>query len=587
MPNHQSFIARSSQKFHSSYLVEFDLFKSHSDSLNISDSTLATPSRHLVKLLSSLALACLSALSVNALAQTTSLATQQSTPETTTPPTPTELTVRSTYGQWKMPDGNNAGMLGLNFLVDVTPNLKLGAATYGAVTGEYGGLTTFGLAGELQQNLTDSWRVHGGVFVGGGGGAAGYNQTGNGFMFRADAGLTYRTNQYGNFGLGVSWVTFPSGQVRSAQPYLMYEYPFYSGVRSGWSGTSLASSSESLANAQNSASQTALSNASSLRQEFSLGWTHNQVPSSVTNSNGVSQSSFDVAGVRWTSYLDQRWFLSIQADGSYTGSTSGYTQILGGVGYRFPLGSSTGLKIYGLAGPGGTGSGAVDTGGGLLVGGGLAIQQMLTDHWAIEVGAGGLKATTGNFKAFTYGVNFTYALNTPKVTRTSNTQTMLAGYEVAPLQLRVMNQTYFKADDRWRNDDDLASVNNLGLAIDYFINKNVYITGQGLVAYTGNSQTTNAVTATSELTGLLGPGWYQPIAGNWFAKAEALMGASVGGTMNTGNGVVWQVNAGVGYNFTENLSFSVTGGRMQALDGPFQTNILGASLGYRFGLPAK
>ena len=82
-----------------------------------------------------------------------------------------------------MPNGNNAGMLGLNFLVDVTPNLKLGAATYGAVTGEYGGLTTFGLAGELQQNLTDSWRVHGGVFVGGGGGAAGYTQTGNGFMF--------------------------------------------------------------------------------------------------------------------------------------------------------------------------------------------------------------------------------------------------------------------------------------------------------------------------------------------------------------------------------------------------------------------
>ena len=495
--------------------------------------------------------------------------------------TPTELTVRSTYEQWKMPNGNNAGMLGLNFLVDVTPNLKLGAASYGAVTGGYGGLTTFGFAGELQQNLNDSWRVHGGVFVGGGGGAAGYNQTGNGFMFRADAGLTYRTSQYGNIGLGVSWVTFPSGQVRSAQPYLMYEYPFHSGVQSGWSGSSLTSTSST----QNV--QTPSSNTPSLRQEFSIGWTHNQVPNSVTNSSGASQSSFDVAGVRWSSYIDERWFLSIEADGSYTGSTSGYTQILGGVGYRFPLGSSTGLKIYGLAGPAGTGSGAVDTGGGLLVGGGLAIQQMLTDHWAIEVGAGGLKATTGNFKAFTYGFNLTYAFGTPKVSRATSSQSMLAGYEVAPLQLRVMNQTFFKANDQWRNDDDLASVNNLGLAIDYFVNKNVYLTGQGLVAYTGNSQTTNSVTATSELTGLLGPGWYQPIAGNWFAKAEALMGASVGGTMNTGNGVVWQVNAGVGYNFTENLSFSVTGGRMQAFDGPFQTNILGASLGYRFGLASK
>jgi hypothetical protein len=212
---------------------------------------------------------------------------------------------------------------------------------------------------------------------------------------------------------------------------------------------------------------------------------------------------------------------------------------------------------------------------------------MLTDHWAIESGAGGLKATTGNFKAFSYGVNLNDAFGTPKVSRLTPSPTMLSGYEVSPLQLRVMNQTYFNANNQWHNNDDLASVNNLGVAFDYFVNKNIYITGQGLVAYTDNSQTTNAVTATSESTGLLGPGWYQPIASNWFAKAEALMGASVGGTINTGNGVVWQVKPEVGYNFTENLSFSITGGRMQAFDGPFQTNILGASLGYCFGLASK
>lgn len=264
-------------------------------------------------------------------------------------------------------------------------------------------------------------------------------------------------------------MTFPSGQLRSAQPYLMYEYPFYSGVQSGWSGTSLSSGSSNTAatagsfkTLSQSSASTPSSNAPSLRQEFSIGWTHNQVPSSVTNSSGATQGSFDVAGVRWSSYLDERLFLSIEADGSYTGSTSGYTQILGGVGYRFPLGSSTGLKIYGLAGPAGTGSGAVDTGGGLLVGGGLAIQQMLTDHWAIEVGTGALKATSGDFKAFTYGINLTYAFGTPKVSRTTSSQSMLAGYDMAPLQLRVMNQTYFKSNDQWRNDDDLASVNNLG-----------------------------------------------------------------------------------------------------------------------------
>lgn len=490
---------------------------------------------------------------------------------------PTPITWRTTFESWRLPESQRAGMLGLSLLFDVHENVKLGVGSYGALTGQYGGLMTLGLTGELQYDLTDAWRLRGGLFVGGGGGAGGYNLTGNGFMFRADGGLTYRTDGYGNIGVGVSWVTFPTGQIRTVQPYLLYEYPFYSAAHSGWGlGTGKGTGS-----------------VPANRQEVAISWSTYQVPSSVTNGRGQPQGDFQLVGARWTSYLDDRWFLSLQGEGATRAETSGYIQILGGAGYRLPLGSMTGIKIYGLAGSGGAGGGAVDTGGGLLLGGGIALQQMLTDHWGLEINAGGMKATTGDFKAWSFGANLTYAFGTPAVKRNTSWSNIASGYTDNPLQLRVMNQTFLKASDTWRTTDTQASVNNLGLALDYFVNDRFYVTGQAMVAYTGYSPSNSGTTATMELTGLVGLGWHQPVTKDWFVLAEALIGASSGGTMNTGTGTafglsgVGQLNAGVGYRVTDNLSFVLTGGRIQGFNGDFKANVIGASMGYRFGLPTQ
>jgi hypothetical protein len=497
-------------------------------------------------------------------------------------PSALPTTIRTSFENWRLPNGQHAGMLGLNLLFDVNPNVKLGVASYGALTGEQGGLITMGLAGELQYDLGPSWRAHAGLFVGGGGGAAGYALTGNGFMFRTDAGLTYRTQGYGNIGVGVSWVTFPTGDIRSVQPYLMYEYQFDTLIWPGWQ----RSTAQNVDAARSPTFDTASSNR---RQEIGLTWSQYVVPSSVKNDQGAQQADIDLGGVRWTSYLDDRWYLSVQADGSYTESTSGYVQILGGIGYRLPLGSSTGLKIYGLAGPAGAGNGAVSTGGGLLLGGGITIQQMLTDRWAIEIGFGGTKATTGDFRAWNYGINLSYVFGLNKVSdmnRHVSSNSPQAKESDPPLRLRVMNTTFLKADDQWRNDDTNKTVNNFGLGLDYFLNDRAYITGQGLVAYTGNSKN-GSVTAAMELTGLLGAGWLQPVTQDWFVMAEGLLGFSNGGSLDTGMGGVWQLNAGLGYRITDDLDLTLSGGRMQAFDGQFKANIISVGLGYRFGLPSR
>lgn len=478
---------------------------------------------------------------------------------------PVPTTFRTTFESWKISDDERMGMLGINMLFDVHPNVKLGLGSYGALTGERGGFITLGFASEFQFPLDDRWVLRSGLFAGAGGGAGGYELAGGGFMFRADAGITYRMGPWGNIGVGASWVTFPTGEVKSAQPFILYEYPFYTSVSPGWQSPGSGSS--------------AGRGVPSARQEFSVGWTGYKIPSSVKNSSGGPQSdSMQLAGARWTAYLDHRWFLMLGADGAFAGDSAGYMQILGGGGYRLPLGATTGLKAYAALGP--AGGGAVATGGGLVYAGGIALQQMITDQLAIEVGVGGIKAGTGDFKAWSAGVNLTYVFGTPKVSsgRVLNAAD-LDGYRMAPLRVRAMNQTYLKGSDQWRTRDVNESVNNLGFAFDYFVSPKLYLSGQGLAAYSGN--------AGAYMTGLLGAGVQQPLSRAWFVMAEGLVGAAGGGTLATGSGAVWQVNAGIGYRLTDNFSVTLTGGRMQAFQGDFKANVIGVNLGYRFGLPTR
>ncbi len=119
----------------------------------------------------------------------------------------------------------------------------------------------------------------------------------------------------------------------------------------------------------------------------------------------------------------------------------------------------------------------------------------------------------------------------------------------------------------------------MGVALDYFFNPHVYVTGQGLAAYTGD--------AGAYMTGLLGLGVQTNLSRRWFLTAEALVGAAGGGTMAMGNGSVWQVNAGLGYRLTDNVALTLMAGRMQAPTGQFKANVVGASLSYRFGIVTK
>lgn len=479
---------------------------------------------------------------------------------------PISTAIRITYESLSLPGGEDMGMLGGDLLFNVSDNLRLGAGSYGAVRGERGGFITLGVEGELLHRLSPNWQSHAGLFIGAGGGRGGFTLSGGGLMLRGDVGLTYETADYGNFGFGISHVNFPTGVIKSTQPYINYELPFNTLLSASWHDRPL-NSRERLDPIQSSAN------------EFALVSRYYKIPSSVVRDNGQPQSSsMKLLGVEWLSYLDDRWFLKVESEGAMGGENTGYMQILVGGGYRLPISNSTSIKAHVAAGP--AGGGGADTGGGVLLDAGVALQQNMTTHTALELSLGKVRAPSKSFEALSVGLKLNYQFGLPSVGADAVSWSALNDFDTKQLRVRVANQTYFKADPLWRGTFVDEPVSNLGVQIDYFLSPHTYVTGQGLAAYAGK--------AGAYMVGEVGIGTKWPVSENWFLEGEALIGAAGGGGLAVGGGLVAQGNASIGYQFTDSLSILATAGRMEALKGDFKANVAGISLAYEFtGFTAK
>jgi hypothetical protein len=480
--------------------------------------------------------------------------------------TPTPTSWRLTSETLHLPGAETMGLIGGDLLFDLNEHLRLGVGSYGAVRGARGGFITLGLAGEVQQRLSTSWVGHAGLYVGAGGGRSSNTLAGGGLMLRSDVGLSYETSGYGNFGFGLSHVSFPSGVIRSTQPYIQYELPFYSLVHSGWSPAPARDTGSAEGIRANG-------------QEFSLVARNYTIPSTVPGPNGQPYGRMQLMGVQWLSAVNQHWFVQLEAEGAMGGKSNGYMQILAGGGYRLALSNSTALKFHAAAGP--AGGGGVDDGGGLLLDAGLAVQQQITRNNALEFSLGEVRAPSGNFKARSLALQLTHQFGTPAVSSSDVVSwRALDNFDTEHLRVRAVSQTYFKANPQWRSSDAQLSVSNLGVQLDYFAAPHWYFTGQGLAAYAGK--------AGAYMTGLVGAGTQWPITQRCFVEAEMLVGAAGGGGLAVAGGLVGQANVGIGYQLSKPLALLVTAGDIAAARGPFKAYVAGLALTYQFtGFTAK
>jgi len=478
---------------------------------------------------------------------------------------PTQARFVTTYESVKLPGNEKMGLLGGAILFDVRDWLSVGGGAYGALAGQRGGFITLGLATELHQQIGEHVEINAGLFVGAGGGRGGFTLQGGGLMLRTHMGATLKLGEYGGIGAGASWVDFPNGSIHSVQPYVSYMMPFSTLMPSGWVDFPEGENVD-----QEHSVRTA-------EQEFSVVYRRYRIPSGVLTDTGTPQyNSMGLAGVEWHRYLDEHFFLKVESEGAMQGKSNGYMQILAGAGYRQPLTSSTSVKLSAALGP--AGGGGVATGGGILLDAQLTLQQMLGEHLFVEAGAGYVKAPGGSFRAASASGMVGYRFSTPDVADEPISIVDLAGFDARHFRIRLVNQRYLKGAPNWRSHHANLNVDLLGFQMDYFINDWFYLSGQGIGAYKGKGG--------GYMTGLVGGGVRLPIPGTpLFVEGDALVGAAGGGGLDVAGGLVWQADAGIGWQISDAYSLQAFYGIMQAPKGNFKAKVLSLSLGYYFSLP--
>lgn len=479
---------------------------------------------------------------------------------------PEQARVVMTYESLTLPKNEKMGLLGGSLLYDVNSWLALGGSAYGAVLGQRGGFITLGFTANLHKRINDYIEVDTGTFVGAGGGRGGYTLQGGGLMLRSHLGAMLHMGEFGAIGLGVSRVDFPNGSIHSTQPYGSYVLPFSTLAPSGWIHLP-----EEYAGSW--------SGVHKAEQEFSVVYRRYSVPVGVVTDNGRPQyKTIGLAGVEWNRYLNEHVFVKVESEGAMQGNSHGYMQILLGAGYRQALIDGTWLKVSAAFGP--AGGGSVATGGGVLLDAQLQLQQKLTDHVFAQAGVGYVKAPGGSFRATSFSAMLGYHLFSPNVGDAGPVAVAdLAGFDAKHLRIRMVNQRYMKGAPNWRNHHANLDVDLLGYQLDYFVSDRIYLTGQGIGAYKGKGG--------GYMTGLVGVGVRQSIFGTpLFVEADALGGAAGGGGLDVGGGLVWQADAGIGWQLSKAYSIQVSYGLMRAPKGNFKAKVLSVSLGYYLSIPA-
>ncbi|WP_287374055.1 hypothetical protein [Prosthecochloris sp.] len=466
--------------------------------------------------------------------------------------------LNAVYEEWEISDDETMGVVGLGVHHNFSDCFSLGVGSWMAVKGERGGFITLGVDGNLCLPITERIAFESGVFIGAGGGRGGYTLSGGGLMLRPHAQLTYDTGSFGKLSAGVSYVRFPNGgSIESTQPYISFSLPFYAYMENGWTDGHSESTAQKRERGSRSNSLAAV-----VRDLHAA--------SGAETVNGVAQRDFTLLGIEWRSYFNDSWYAKLETEGAAGGNSRGYMQILVGGGAEIPVAGN--LFVNADASVGGGGGGNVDTGGGLLLDASAGIGYYLASGLFAGLSGAYITAPDGTFEATSLALKLGYRSGGSP----ANNDNGISRFSEKPsnMRLRLVHQIYYKASDLWRTHQADMNVENIGIQIDGFLDRNWYLTGQGLAAYGGD--------AGAYMTGLLGLGVRKNIVGKAFVNAEGLVGAAGGGGLATGGGLVWQGNVGLGYDLHPSLSALATVGRIDAFDGDFKADVFGFSLAYNF-----
>jgi hypothetical protein len=470
---------------------------------------------------------------------------------------------RFTYEQVSMPNNEkDMGLLGINYLFNLTKWGYLGFGGYAVVSGKRGGLFVLGAEAGLKHRLYKRLFANAGVFLGGGGGHS--SLVGGGMMVRPHVGLSLHFKHV-DVGVQYSKVHFTRGSINSNQVGLSVSLP------------------SSLLYAPADASDYRIDSLKNIRYNFPGFWDFDRnfvsaIEQTYFQKNGakntlgkVSDAPMSLVGVRFGHFITPRTYLFLKLAGAFSGDNNGYMDVLGGLGYRYPFARRFTISAQLAAGAGGGGNTRV--GGGIEVAPSINLGYQFTPHWGVGLAGGYIKAIDDDFSAATLNVEITYAMLLASASDHALSPTK-GSYAFHTWHVHLLNQTYLRPQRiSSRSHQDVQLI---GAKFDTMITRHIYLVGQGTSAYLGNSG--------GYASGLFGAG-IQGTASLWghvSPLAEILVGAGGGGGLPVSGGLLVQPQVGLNYYFSRYLGVQATVGQVIAPQGDLDTTVLGASLTWHF-----
>lgn len=461
-------------------------------------------------------------------------------------------------GNFRFPSEEHMGLSGIHLNVDLD-NFYTGVGIYGSVRGRRGGFFTLGVNAGYRANLTERLFLDTGVHFGGGGGAGAPD--GGGAFILPKFNLGYKFDKF-SFQAGYSYINFfDGGDIVSHQLNLglqipiTFDYTPFSNSERSFTPSDLKSSSW---------------NKQARRMSFMLHLNNLSPQGNAQDNGGVSlnDSTIRLVGFEVNSYVNDNWFLFAKFDGAYSGIPAGYMDILLGAGYHLGFNGNK-TNILAKFGMGAGGGGGVETKGGMLMYPDISIEQHISNNIFFSVNKGYLMSPDGFFESSTLGFGLKYYTNINGVSDLlADTKTKFKGFEL------IVKQDFYQ--DALRMDDPTQDLYLIGVQLNYFLNKNIYITGQTSFANFGN--------AGAYAEGIVGLGFQTNSFFNNKVSlfAQGLVGGAGGGNISTGQGLIYKPSAGINYDLGNGLSLRGSAGYVGALDGDLGSTMVNLGLSYRF-----
>lgn len=472
---------------------------------------------------------------------------------------PLQSRLRFDYQQINMPAGDaDMGLFGIHYQVFANKWLYGGLGSYMAVTGRHGGLITLGVeAGVSHQIYGPIYGDIGAYYGAGGGGTA---PVGGGSLFEPYAGLSYDFDPI-QLGLAYHYFNYINGRIKSHELAAFIDIPMT---------LHYADSTYAGINFDHTIDDN-FKNASPYAEKDYLAVVFNNYfpqKNSRNTSGQIKDNPINLIGAEYGHYFNDDGFLYLRSDGAYHGTTAGYMDILGGVGYSFDWTDHI-VILQPKVALGAGGGGSVNTGGGYLIYPELGFLFPFSQHVALQLNGGYIIAPQGNLKGPTASLSLQYIMDLGSFNVLENNSALNKAY-FQGWKVKVSNLTVFNAK---RQNGQKRTLNLITTDLDFMLGKYAYIAGQAGFARSGG--------AGAYATGMAGVGF--TTATRVGIYGQVLIGAGGGGGVSTDQGLMAMPEIGLYAHLTPMWSIHAAYGYVRSLENAgLKSSVMNLGISYNF-----